>query len=77
MICRLLIIIYVLEQYRIAIDAYIDGVRGDDLRKICWETFMVGSPGLPLEDMMGPDNTHLWEVERFFNNKVSFAGMLP
>lgn len=76
MIYRLLRIIYVLEQYRIPIDAYIDGVRGDDLKKICLEIFM-GSPPMPLEDMMGPDNTHLWRVEKFFNKRTNFAGMLP
>ncbi|KKN81599.1 hypothetical protein LCGC14_0318730 [marine sediment metagenome] len=85
MICRLLSAICVVERYRIAIDAYIDGVRGNSLKHTCLETFfgnglavMRGSdPDPAISALLVAIEAHLWDVESFFNKRVNFAGMLP
>ena len=83
MICRLLRIIYVLDMYKETIDAYANGVRGDKLRNLCFRvffgedlTFPKGWHGEILE-LIGAANDHVLDVEKFFDNRVSFAGMLP
>lgn len=86
MICALLRIIEVVELYRVAIDAYADGMRGDELKELCADTFFgdnllfrdpPGGDQSAIWDLIHAANQHVWEVEEFFNNRVSFAGMLP
>ncbi len=83
MICRLLRLCYVLDRYRAPIEAYINGVRGDALKNICIGVFMGDGLLFPrgdnseIFDLIDQVNWHVWDVEEFFKDKVSFAGMLP
>lgn len=84
MICRLLRLCYVLDLYSVPIEAYADGLRGEDLEKLCFDTFFRDTPNLPtcpaswpIWDVIDAANHHIWDVEAFFRGKVSFAGLLP
>ncbi len=89
MICRILRICHILDQYRVPIEAYINGARGDSLKHICFKAFMgsveydlpfvPGGSNEKIWDLIDQANWHVRDVEDFFFDYcgVSFAGMLP